>query len=64
MRPARAGSEDRLAAGDATQDGGDLVLVGVLEKVATGAGAHGGEEQLVLLEHRQHDDTDRWVRRR
>ena len=36
----------------------DLVLVGALEQVAARAGAHGGEDRVVVLEHRQHQHAD------
>ena len=53
--------EDGLTTGDAAQDRGDLVFIGVLEQVAACAGTHRGQQQLVVLEHREHDDADRRV---
>ena len=50
-------TEDRLAAGDPSQHRGDLVVVGVLQQVAAGSGAHRGEDEFVFLEHAQYDDT-------
>ena len=35
----------------------DLVLVGALEQVAPGAGAHRGEDRVVVVEHGQHEDA-------
>ena len=52
------GPEDRLAAADRRDRAHDVVLIGALEQVALGAGAHGREDGVVVLEHRQHEHAD------
>ena len=53
------GPEDRLAGGGRPDGADDLVLVGPLEQVAAGPGAHRGEDGVVVLEHREDDDGRR-----
>ena len=53
-----AWTEDGLSASDAVNDPGDLVVVVVFEEVAVGAGADGGVDKLVFVEHAEDDHTD------
>jgi hypothetical protein len=46
-----AWTEDGLSASDAVDDSGDLVVVVVFEEVAVGAGADGGVDEVVFVEH-------------
>ena len=50
--------EDRLALGDRGDRADDLGLVRALQQVPARTGAHRGEQRLILLGHRQHDDAD------
>ena len=49
--------EHRLAAIDGLDRAHDLVGACALEQVAARAGAHRGEHRLVVLQHRQHEDS-------
>ena len=57
-RAATPGADDHLPGDDGVEGGEDVVLLGALEQVAAGAGAHRGEHGLVVLEHREHEDGD------
>ena len=48
-----AGGEDRLAGGHGADRPADLLLLGALDHVAAGAGAHGREHRVLVVEHRQ-----------
>ena len=53
-RPATRRAEDGLAAGHRPDRAGQLLLVGVLEHVAAGAGAQGQEHRVLVLEQAEH----------
>jgi hypothetical protein len=44
--------------GDGLDGARHLLVVGVFQDVAAGAGAQGGEDRVVVLEHRHHQNVD------
>jgi hypothetical protein len=59
-----AGADDHLPGHHRPQRGEDVVLLGALQQVAAGAGAHRREHRLVVLEHREDEDGDAGQQRR
>jgi len=56
--PGDAAAEDDVTVGDGDDRPDDLLLARSLDQIAAGTGTHGGEEGLVVVEHREHDDGD------
>ena len=51
-------SEDRFAVRHRSHRPFDVLVVGALQQVTTSAGAHCSKDRLVVLGHRDHEDTD------
>ena len=58
MRRATAAPKTASPRATAVIEPDDVVLSGLLEQVAAGAGPHRREHRVVVLGHRQHHDTD------